>query len=261
MRIRYVFIGGSQETREKTMSWDELKSLSERSKKTFQLPPRISYSVQYDNNFFSLYREDQEYHISPIAFIKYSHMRNIIMNNELQDTITREITRRINLPRDHPEWLPIMETPIIEEEKWDSTYLLGLYSHPDIWMSLMIDQDNNEMVGIYYGHVLSDNFGQGHNELSRIEIRRDYRGRHLCIPFATFTYHSVVETYQITHFIIHNNAQNKVQAAYSYGQAGFNNGYKVYINKREVTNKDDYNIFLSHPQSSMEIIIPPHKDN
>lgn len=254
MRIRYVFLGGSQENRETTLSANDFKTLVEKSRKTFQLNPRIIYSVQYDNCPFLLYRENDQFHISPISFIRYSHLRE----NVPQEEIVKEIKRRIGLPREHPEWLPLDEKIIQEEEKWDGTHLLNLYHIPDRWISLMIDQEVEEMVGIYYGHVLYDNFGEGHNELSRIEIRRDYRGRHLCIPFATFTYHSVVKEYKIKYFLIHNKAQNKGQAAYSYGQAGINNGYEVYINDQLVKSKDDYKIFLSRPQSSMKIVIPPN---
>lgn len=79
-------------------------------------------------------------------------------------------------------------------------FKVGTNFDTDSWTSLLIKEsaegENDKVAGFYQGHYAKTASGEVYSTGSLIEIRPDFRGQGLCIPFTTLTYDSLLKKAQ-----------------------------------------------------------------
>lgn len=105
-----------------------------------------------------------------------------------------------------------------------------LYKGENAWVGLLIDTNINKVVGIYQGeYETSFPSLDIYSANSFIEIRPDYRGRGLCIPFAALTYETVMKRAKSINIVNASRPRSKgcscyVRAAEEIGATTYENG-------------------------------------
>lgn len=144
-----------------------------------------------------------------------------------------------------------------DKKDWIITY------HPEEgnWISLMIDDTENKIIGKYSGSTNIDKIGRTYNIFSSIVIQEEYRGKGLCTNFVEYTYQQVSEKLNVKYFLISISAKDPVKACYCYIKASLNLHFNVYINNKQLTDLNTCTIFKEQPNSKVILVVNGQLDD
>lgn len=219
------------------------------------LIPKYDYFITIEGTELEVIPVDKNtYRIQSSAVYKYFRDHNLPYHDSARDKFIREINEDID---NDPSLVYRRESgdeQYIEFEPFIPAYYLEKsYS----WISYMIDNQTEKIIGIYHGYGQIDKLGRLYNKFSKIEIHPQYQGRGLCTPFSQFTYYNVVAQLGITYLNIHMAAKIKYGACKCYVNAALNSQLRVFVNGsgqfREIVSPDDCVIYNKFPETKMII--------
>jgi hypothetical protein len=208
--VSFLFIGGSQSIPE---------GLQDRIDRGTYLvpsgPPQTG--VYYNGEFYPVGWNNEQQRLLP---------RNPGLPQDVYDTVTdlSDQPGQVKTLQPTKPWAPPVDPK------------LGI---DDIhWLSLMLDDETDQIIGYYVGNVDYDNLGRRYNTYSYLQIRPDYHGTGLCGSFSQYTYAHVASIMGVEYFCISIRADNPVAACRCYAQAAINLGFKVYVDSAILRAKD-----------------------
>ena len=247
MHTSYIFLSAQNE-----INLPIIDSLIQRSVVYFPTIRKKFYYTIYNNCPINLYYDVRSHSLIPNSVDIVNYIKN---SNSLLSvtTIFNKIMQNIHTS---PEQYVHIESQN-EIQVWKIPPISCYINDQQNYVSFLIDDDRDIIVGYYEGFIDIDKKGRTYSRYSNIEIRPDYRGQRLCTPFSTFSYRMVVQVMKVKYFSIKVAAENKVTACRCYVQASLNNNFCPYLNGQLICDLEQCDIFIERPDSSV-IIIADH---
>lgn len=107
------------------------------------------------------------------------------------------------------------------------------YYETDSWTALLIDDQNGMVVGHDHGIYETRKDGRVHSIHSYLQIRLDYQGRRLSIPFVSMTYSKLLEDVEMIELL--NESRPRTKGASCYTQAAHNAGAIIFEGRKPLT--------------------------
>lgn len=119
------------------------------------------------------------------------------------------------------------------------------------WVALLKHIESDKIIGYYAGNVVTDERGRRYNTGSIIELEQSYHGKHLCTPFVTKTYSSLINELKLEYLYISVAASNTKYACNCYVKAALFNKLRCFIDGVEITKYNECALFDVYPNAKL----------